>query len=153
MSHGKIGVCAWRFSARLFHYVHPLVLANVMHECTYRTLASHADTCRLDFYQKGVHSHSIKAISLLLSVEEEAWLALEFINTTSPTALPCICSTSTIAVVIVAAMALMVPRGDPSDQDQSSAPCPQSADATRPDEIIAAAQPTGKRRRRHGVAA
>lgn len=50
---GKIGVCAWRFSARLFHYVHPLVLANVMHECTYRTLASHADTCRLDFYEIG----------------------------------------------------------------------------------------------------
>lgn len=53
MSHGKIGVCAWRFSARLFHYAHPLVLANVMHECTYHTLASHADTCRLDFCEIG----------------------------------------------------------------------------------------------------
>ena len=51
VSHGKIGVRAWRFGARLFHYVHPMVLANVMHECTYRTLASHADTCRLDFYE------------------------------------------------------------------------------------------------------
>lgn len=44
----RSGVCAWGFSARLFHYVHPLALANVMHECTYRTLASHADAARLD---------------------------------------------------------------------------------------------------------
>lgn len=40
------------FSARLFHHVHPLVLANVMHECTYRTLASHADTCAPRFSLK-----------------------------------------------------------------------------------------------------
>lgn len=73
VSHGKIGVRAWRFSARLFHYAYPLVLANVMHECTYRTLASHADTCRLEFIQNRACKHfSLKAISLLLSAEKEA---------------------------------------------------------------------------------
>lgn len=122
-----------------FTIAHPLVLANVMHECTYRTLASHADTCRLDFYEIGraCAFHKGNFLAPLCGGGRMVG-ARSFINSIPPTAPPCICSTSTTRFVIVAAMALMVPRGDSIGQNDRQ-PLSPSPDAARPDEMSAAA--------------
>lgn len=112
----------------MFHYVPPLVLANVMHESTYRTLASHADTCRLDFSEIGRAFELHKGNFLAPVRGGGGMVGAKFIKTAYRRQLSHVvtCSTSNPQVVIVAAMALMVPRGDPSDQINHQPLAPES---------------------------
>lgn len=80
------------YRARLFHYLHPLVLANVMHEYTYHTLASHADTCRPDSHEIGRACTACQGNFLAAVCGGGGMVGANthcrLINSISPTALP-----------------------------------------------------------------